>query len=125
MSYGREVNSFVDLARRYGPDWKGLVLCRNPGQLKVALEDFADMAKARILRGMNRASIDGNGASMQFAVINSEQDATRYCMGREFTHIIWLHRPEDAKAREIVRTRLRSRTVPACDCRSSYCLEGV
>lgn len=125
MSYGRELNNFLDLARRYGPDWKGLVLCSNPGQLRVALEDFADFTKARVTHSTRTASLPGNGASMRFAVVTDAQEADRAVVGRDFTQIIWLHKPDDAKVREIVRTRLRSRNVPACDCRSTCCVEGV
>jgi hypothetical protein len=125
VSYGHEVNSFLDLSRRYGPDWQAIVLCKNPTQLKLALDDFADMAKARVLRGMNKATMPGNGATMRFHVVTNEEQADRAVRGREFTQIIWLHRPDCGKTREIVRTRLRSRNVPACDCRSTYCMEGV
>lgn len=125
MSYGHEINSFLDLSRRYGPNWQGIVLCSNKGQLQVALEDFADMTKARVLRSSHRAEMPGNGATMVFAIVNDEKDAERTVRGREFTQIVWLHRPDCAKTREVVRTRLRSRTVPACDCRSTYCMEGV
>jgi hypothetical protein len=123
MSYGHEVNSFLELARRYGPEWKGIVLCHSTVQLKMALQDFSNIVKARVSHAQNLATMPGNGASMRFAVVNKMPDAQRAFEGREFTHIIWLHRPDDAAVRHLAQLRLRSRKVPACDCRVSHCLD--
>jgi hypothetical protein len=123
VSYGRELNNFKERAVRYGPEWRGIVLCKTYNQLRGAMEDAKQFLGGQVRSAGQYMTLAGNGAKLQFRVCTNEAEAQHAVAGFEWTHIIWLHRPEDAALRSYVRSSNRSRKVPTADLRLEYCLE--
>jgi hypothetical protein len=121
VSYGRELNNFKDMAKRYGPEWRGIVLCQHANQLRGAMEDARQFLGAQVRSAGQYMTLAGNGARLQFRVCTNQNEAAHAVAGFEWTHVIWLHRPEDRDLRMYVRSFNRSRKVPAADCRLEYC----
>lgn len=124
MSYGRELNNFKEMAQRYGPEWRAIVLCKSYEQLRTAMQDAKAFIGAESRQGGQYMTVAGNGAKLMFKVVTNDVEATHAVRGLEFTHIIWLYRSDDVKLRSVVRERLRSRKVPSCDCRLEYCYDA-
>lgn len=118
--YGRQLNIFRSKAEKYGPDWKGLVLCSNAHELKLAAEDAVNMTGGRYYAAM-RLLKTGNGATLRFQIATTPQETQRACVGLQFTQLIWLHKPEQAEMADTTFASMRSRNVPKDDWRHEYC----
>jgi hypothetical protein len=117
MSYGQQLNFFAAKARLYGPDWRGLVMCRSQDQLRCAAEDaISFMRDGKYLKGLQLVAFP-NGARLYFRVAENTERVVAQMSGREYTQIIWLGNPPDDECVSVARSRLRSRTVPKEDWR--------
>jgi hypothetical protein len=123
MSYGQQLNIFRAKGYKYGVDWRGVVLCSNLHELKLAREDAVLQLKGRYFSGLRMMKF-ANGASLRFRVVTNVLEARQAFAGQSFTHVIWLHRPDSDEVRDLARATVRSKTVPAEDWRYEYCMVG-
>jgi hypothetical protein len=120
MSYGNQLNVFLAKSNKYGPDWRGIVVCRDRDELHIAADDARELI-AGSYSPAGQTLHCPNGSTLLFRVVSNMMEAQRAFYGREFTQIAWLHAPKDEDVRALARSRLRSRVVPNDDLRYEYC----
>lgn len=121
MSYGNQLNILRAKSNQYGPDWHAIVCCKNKGELEMAAEDAALQLGGKY-SNVGQSLVLANGSRVIFRIVTCVMEAQRAFYGREFTQIVWLHKPDAPELIDMARSRLRSRKVPADDWRYEYCM---
>jgi hypothetical protein len=124
VSYGQQLNIFKAQSNRYGPDWRGVIVCESRPQLDIAARDAVDALGGSYSPAGQTLHMP-NGSTLLFRVVSCRMEAERVFSGREFTQISWLYRPTGDHAEYLIdraRAQLRSRSVPAADWRYEYCM---
>lgn len=123
MSYGNQLNIFKAQAERYGPDWRAIIVCSTKFDLQIAADDAQEFLKGQYSRVGQTLHLP-SGATIIFRMVTCPMEAQRAFCGRQFTQIVWLHRPVKYADEmiDLARSTLRSQVVPTADLRYEYCM---
>lgn len=97
-------------------NWKALVVCQSKGQYDLAYDEIYRTLDAGSLPIESANKAQGwiqlsKGAMVRFAVLKERQQQ-EVLAGMEFTQVLWMFEPDDQTLRDLVRSRIRSATVP-------------
>lgn len=122
MSYGLQLNIFKAGSNRYGPDWQGCIAVRNKHELLIAADDALEALGGRLNKAEQVLYLP-TGARLRFFIVEFPLHSDQAFKGRQYTQIVWLHRPTGAYADDIIdaaRAALRSSVVPTVELRYEY-----